>query len=365
MLRMTFFAGLAALCMSLLPEPCCYAQLEGGTVCGSGNTNIRVIPARLRMHMPLWAYGKTPELALKNLKSRREAVAAEVASSGADAGTLSVGAPRVEFLTRPASAAWTTFPSSSTPFPTAPFASPAPVLAPIQQAPAAPAPQAQTYQDQPAPAQSVLVQPAPAPVVVQSVPAQAATPAASLYIAITTVRAEWPLAGDSPDAVGAVAAQIQDKVRASERGDTNVPRDLTAGELALIQGVEGSRSQSLSPFQSDSVVIGPAGASTTKFVFVGVISDAERKEALARAYETARRNASELASAAGMHLGPLDALNRQTSFSSRISLFGGMETASPLKPLSEVEAVATRPDELEFSVDLYAQFRLLESGPKP
>jgi hypothetical protein len=184
-------------------------------------------------------------------------------------------------------------------------------------------------------------------------------------MAITTVRAEWPLAGASPDAVGAFAAQVEDTMRACESRDENVSMDLTAGERALVQAVEGSRSQSVSPFQSSSVTIGPVGAPATRFVYVGMISDAERKTALASAFEKARQNASELAIAAAMRLGPLDALNRQTNFTSGISLFGGVETASPLKALSEVEAVAMRPDELEFSVDLYAQFRLLESGPTP
>lgn len=381
MLRTTCFAGLAALCMVLLTEPCCYAQLGGSTVSGSGHANIRVTPTRLRMHMPLWAYGKTPELALDNLKSRREAVAAHVASSGADPRSLSVASPRVEFLTRPASQAWGAFPSSSTSFPIAPFASPVPApasppaMAPIQQSPAAPTSQVQTYADPAAPVQSVLVQPAPgqtipapaapAPVAIQSAPPPSSTPAASLYIAITTIRAEWPLPGDSQDAVAAFAALVQDRVRASVRADDKVQKDLTAGERALIQEIEGSRWQPPSPFQSDSVTIGPAGAPTTKFVYVGMISDAERKAALASAFEKARQNASELASAAGIRLGPLDALNRQTNFSSNISLFGGMETASPLKPLSEVEAVASRPDELEFSVDVFAYFRLIESGPMP
>jgi hypothetical protein len=201
--------------------------------------------------------------------------------------------------------------------------------------------------------------------VIQSAPAPSSTPSASLYIAITTVRAEWPLPGNSPDSVAAFAALVQDKVRASVRADDNVQKDLTAGERALIQEIEGSRWQPPSPFHSDSVTIGPAGAPTTKFAYVGMISDAERKAALASAYEKAHQSASELASAAGIRLGPLHSLNRQTNFSSNISLFGGMEAASPLKPLSDVEAVASRPDELEFSVDVFAYFRILESGPKP
>lgn len=248
-------------------------------------------------------------------------------------------------------------------------------MAPIQSIPAAPTPQVKTYADPAAPVQSVLVQPAPgqtipaptapAAMVIQSAPAPSSPPSAALYIAITTVRAEWPLPGDSQDAVAAFAALVQDKVRASVRADDKVQKDLTAGELTLIQEIEGSRWQPPSPFQSESVTIGPAGAPTTKFVYVGMISDADRKAALASAFEKARQDALELASAAGIRLGPLDALNRQTNFSSNISLFGGMETASAMKPLSEVEAVATRPDELEFSVDIFAHFRILESGPKP
>jgi uncharacterized protein YggE len=328
----TFGALLIALCSATFAGPAAAAEGSDATVHGSATVTLHPAATRLRMQMQLRAFGKTPEAALENLKARREAAVARLKSLGADAASISVSTPRVG--------------------PAAKAAPPVMYTAPV---PAG---------GQPPVVQPPTIAPEPGnynPFAPRTDPAKRP----SICTASTTVRAEWtlPHVGESSERAALAAAGIMEKVR-SMPVDAGAPQKLSAEEKEIVEEVEMGLAQAAptySPYAAPHTVwtSGPAGA---VFVYVAVLSDEQRKAALAAAYLQAKTDAAELAEAAGMQLGSITSLSRNPF---GISYYHEDEGLLPLKQLNEREVVAARADRLEFTVSVTVSYRLLPAGGKP
>ncbi len=341
MLQRTFCTLLIALSSCLSAGPAAATEGSDGTVSGSATVIVRPAATRLRMQMALRAYGKTPQAAMENLKSRREAAVARLKALGADPASISFGAPWVGPAAKAASAV--------SPILSAPPATYAPVPADGGSAPPLPEP-------------SVALPPAPRAKAAKRPP---------LFTASTTLRAEWPLppAGEGPERLAAAAAEIQEKVGSADLASAG-PQKLSAEEQELIEEAQmgltppGPAGQLYPAQPSSGWTTAPAGPA---FVFVAALSDAQRKAALADACARAKQDAAELAEAAGMQLGPITSLNRNTMYNFSPNVFSSDEGEgpSPLKKSSEFEAVAANADGLEFSIGVSVSYRLLPPGGKP
>ncbi|MEN6457774.1 MAG: SIMPL domain-containing protein [Thermoguttaceae bacterium] len=307
------------------------AEPSLATVSGTGMVSVSLTPTWLRTQIPLRAYGKTPRMAIQNLETRRKAIVARLKEQMADPKSIAFGTPRVGLATEVS-------PASSYPSAT-------PVMAP-----------------------------APSPAVSPAIPSAAKgekTNTPPLFAATTTVRAQWalPSAEEGLDRIATAAAAIQDKVRLAHAEGSGKEK-LSPEEQEFLEEAEMGMAPATSGqpgFVPPQVAFLSPVSGQPAFVFVGVLSDAQRKAALAQAYAKAKKDAAELAAAAGMQLGPIQSLNRREDYSfsqynnSMIDNMG----ASLLANKSEFEAVAIHADRLEISVDVAVSFCLAPTNVKP
>jgi uncharacterized protein YggE len=115
-----------------------------------------------------------------------------------------------------------------------------------------------------------------------------------------------------------------------------------------------------------TVAFGAQSAGDPVFVYVAVLSDAERKAALASAFARAKKDAAELAEAAGMKLGPLASLghNEMNMFQGPYYPPSFNEDSGPslLAQRSEFEAVSATANGLWLSIGVSVSYHLAPGG---
>jgi hypothetical protein len=340
-----------------------------GTVSAAGTSRLQAKPDKLRMQAEIRCYGSTAAAALKNLKAARNAATAQLKRLNADAASVCFSAPRVGMpqavVATPIQGYAIPSPSYS-PGPTVapmdtPVETPAPGTAvPLTPAPSLPAPPAA------GPATSadlVPIQAVVEPVQFQPpVAAPVAKPRPSLLVASATLKAEWSLQGADADAVVAAAETIRKKVLAADLSGSKAARDrLSPEEQELAEETESRIPRPVDPSMPPS---SPFDVKPVPmFVYVAVLPDKQRKAMLADACAAAKRNAAELADAAGMRLGPIASL--QGGFSNSFLVgrnFGQDSTSSLMTSCNDRETVAAAPDGIEFVCEVHANYRLLPAG---
>ncbi|MCE5268278.1 MAG: SIMPL domain-containing protein [Planctomycetaceae bacterium] len=359
------FAVLVTLNLGMSIGPAIAADQSDGTVSGTGVVTVRPTPTRLRMQMQFEAYGKTPDAAVKNLNSRREAMAARLKELKADSASITFVGPRVGPFVRTGPVP----PGYGTPMPSYTPAVPTATATPVYPSEDTPAPapttEAPTLQPVPAPGSSAPPT-TPPPIATSGRPSsrQPAKTLPKLFTASTIVRAEWALPADEGrDRLAAVAADIEQKVREANLA-SGAANGLSGEEQELLEEASVSAvPQTLTPYSPVAPTITPGSTTATPtFVFVAKRPDDERKAALAEACARAKREAAELAHAVGAKLGPITSVTRQFSPSTDLPSFAPV--ISPgiqivVTGQSESEVVATDASMLESSISVAITYRLV------
>lgn len=122
----------------------------------------------------------------------------------------------------------------------------------------------------------------------------------------STLIAEWPLAAKTNEELLVFAEKLQSDITAADLAGLNEPKKLTPEEEELQEEMADMMEQySYSENQPKP--------GTPAFAYVARITDAERQQALATAFEKAKTQAQQLAVAAKAKLGKLSSLSGTTS----------------------------------------------------
>jgi hypothetical protein len=285
---------------------------KAGTVVADGNAGAQAKPNILRMQLGVSGEGPTLSAALAKLKERREAITEKVKSLGAKAGSITVSdlasMEAKDILVLPAPAAP---PPPTTSLPPASLPPPAPTVQP--------------------PLPSASFQP-PAP-----------PPPMPPVFASATIMVDWPLEGDSFEALLLCSQTTQRQIRdAKLDAGSAALKELRAAVFASLHDSSGSP-YPLSP--PASAARQPLPNVQPEFFYVARLSQECRDDLMAEAFAKAKAQAEALAKAAGAHCGPL------------VEVSCSISAALPGR---ENEAISNDPAELRFNVTVAARFRLLQ-----
>ena len=173
--------------------------------------------------------------------------------------------------------------------------------------------------------------------------------------------AEWKLTAKLPDELLLAVHPIQEKIKAADLAGSKEAEKLTPEQEELLE----EAAQEYGYDGSDESKPGQP-----VFLFVSRVADAERDQALADAYDKARKQASRLASAAGAQLGRLKSLNSHESSANDSDEYGGggfnfsyrqMQMLNRRQANSEKdenEAFAVQPGPVKFLVTVTASFEV-------
>ena len=257
MLQRTFQAvSVAGLCVLLLSS-IARAQVGGGagpvsnrTISATAKVAFDQRPTALRVQVELVAKGKTLKEALAKLRERREAATAQLDTLGADEESITFGNPSLT----------------------------------------------NALNQQRRQFEMMLVQGMASRA--KRVPKGLQIP--KMVIVSSELTAEWPLEADGPEGLLLAAEALQEKVKAADLAGAKRAEKLSPEE----QEVAEEMAAMLSDSGVEQVEIG-----VPHFVYIARISDQQREQALAEAFEKAKTRAAQLAKAAGAKLGPLVALS--------------------------------------------------------
>jgi len=180
-----------------------------------------------------------------------------------------------------------------------------------------------------------------------------------------TLRADWALEAETPEDLLLASHRLTEKIRAADPASTEEAQQLTPEEEEVLEELAGLTSDYGYETESDAV--------EPRWLYVATISAAQRKQALAEAFEKAKQEATLLAEAAGAYLGPIVSLGSMHSGNETFDEYGyghspysyrmaqmQMQMAASV---NENEAIATEPGEVTFTVQINADFRLFDGGP--
>ena len=365
MLRRVFFALLVGMGLLWLVDSA-WAQMSlagdttAGDISGTAQIRLQAKPSKLRVQVQLRSYGLTVDAALKNLKSRCDAVTAQLKTFNADAKSISFSIARAGAASYGAQTSdlRSVGPTYAAPVPT-------PQFAPAD-------PSGPTYTPSTAsPPTATPALPPPAtytPDAVDARPSSERNPAAKgrpkLFVASTTLRADWPLEGDDADAIVAAAAAIREKVSAADLNGYKGEQALTPEEREYAEEAEMFLKNT--PSSGFQVPAPSDGQNGFAFVYVARLSDQQRKTMLSNGYAKAKSEAEELAEAAGKQLGELSGLYCQF----QNMCMPGRDFPDDRTPMARAswdqrEAVAEAPDGLEFRCNVTVGYHILHPGAKP
>lgn len=306
-------AAFTAAC-SALAAPCARAQIVpdasvpatgGNVIAAAGSATIKRLPTSIRMTLSVSAKGKTIEDALAKLKERREKLTAELQKLKAEKKDIRFDNPAIS---------------------------------------AAEA----NRQQQIEALVAERVGKGKKPKGLEFTPS---------FAVACSMTVEWPLAAKNPEEFLVESHALTEKIKAAELAKSDEKLTPEEEEVAA-ELAEQSRN-------------GRDNANTgePQFIFVARLSDADRQKCFADAFSQAKKNAEELAKAAGVELGPLVGLSGQGSGSQRQSdrdSYGGYsQRARPIawaltenSEPSSTESVATDSDSLNFSFEINATFKI-------
>jgi uncharacterized protein YggE len=176
----------------------------------------------------------------------------------------------------------------------------------------------------------------------------------------SVVTAEFPLAGADSDAVLAAVHGFQQKVKAADIGG------LKRGEHQTAQEDEIDEEMALAGEAMDP---GEVKRGEPMFLFVCKLSEADRAKARAEAFAKAKRDAENLARAAGARLGELNTLSGQSAPGADFDEVSGMSRAmyysmrhaianQEASGIDSGEAVSPAPGKITVRVSVSATFNL-------
>jgi uncharacterized protein YggE len=279
------------------------------TVTVVGTASLKRPPEALRLRIELQAKGKSLTEALAKLQEKREAARAQLTTLGATESTVTFGDPKIAATGASRQEMELMVRSRMTGRPTS-----QPTTAPDK-------------------AQPVLVS--------------------------VLLTAEWPLTGDG-EARLAFAHELQAKIKAAKLAGTPDTEGLSPEEQEQLEELQGSRSSNSYGEQPDPTA--------PLLLYVGRISDAERKQLLTEAFQKARADGAQLAEIAGGMLGPLQNLSGEVTGGdeSRYSRYSNPYEYAMVQALAGQESVpnkalATEHGPLTFRARLTASFALLRA----
>ncbi len=260
-----------------------WADDAAGFVTGTGSVVVDRPAEAIEVRMELHAYGGTVETALEKLTERFRKAELNLRMLEADKASIALGDPSV-----------------------APLGPSMPPVMPYSTPPS-------SYSSSPMPIRSI----SPAP---RTRPAYRPT---KVYRASAGVTARWTAAMETPQAALIAVDRLRQRVTQKAVAGPEDLSHLSPQEQEVVEesqptvAVGSSYAPSSYPGTAPPTVYTVPGGATAQpqLLFVGRLPEAQRKKALAQAVTRARQQATELAEAAGMTLGPIKELNMPTVFS--------------------------------------------------
>ena len=155
---------------------------------------------------------------------------------------------------------------------------------------------------------------APPPAVVQFPPPavalpypSAAVPYVSFPVATISLRAEWPLKGESLEEIVGAAETLKEDIASLDLGRSKAAKGSSSKDKG--DGENTIQEPTYVPGSVGSVYPAPQGPT---FSYVASVSKGESKAALVEAFADAKLHGAKLAAVAGMGLGPIVSINEQT-----------------------------------------------------
>jgi uncharacterized protein YggE len=299
---------LAGVPLLLAPGRALGQNAPKGTVAGQGVVDLRRRPTVLRVQVEVVSRGKDLKEALTRLKERREAARTRLLALGAAQEDIVFGEPGLG--------------SNKTP--------------------------------QQARVEAMFLQRMRA----RGAKAPAKAAAATLAEVSVSLKADLPLKASGPEEVLVRGQELLEKVKAADLGGLKELEKLSPQEeelaeenMAQFGGEEGLKQEE------------PA------FLFVCKISEEEHAKALAEAFQKARREAPQLARAAGAELGALQQLEGTGQSRSAEEVTAAYQTfrmrggiVQPALPAEAREAAGTQPGTVVYRVAVMAGFALVPRG---
>lgn len=312
-----FTQATTAAAQAVADQPAATPSYVASSVSGTGTATIERAPETLRMEIDVLAKGKDLKDALGKLKQRRKAAEQQLAKLGADTKSIRFGTPRVSSIDN----------------------------------------------DQQRQMQMMMRQRMAGRGKRRAVDKPAVAPPVTIAVSLV---AQWPLKTDAEGADGAeqlllAAHALEAKVKDADLGGRKAAEELSPEEAELAEESEDD---------DDQVYYGgqpQAKPGEPRFVYVASISDGQRAQALAKAFERAKADALRLAQAAGAKLGSLQRLsggNEAGGDPESLSDWGPYEyqmyqRAAQQQPTDDkLEAIGARPGMLKCQVTVSATFAL-------
>jgi hypothetical protein len=198
-------------------------------------------------------------------------------------------------------------------------------------------------------------------------------------VAVTTMlKAQWPLAGDTPEKLLLAADAVREKIKAADLAGGKDSPKLSPEEQEMAEEMAAQAAQNMG---GDEQVAGPG---EPHFLFVARLAPQDRQTAQADAFAKAKAQAAELAKAAGAGLGPLTGLSGEAGSVAGVNPYvnpygrysynnnrGDMEFLQAIAQNAggeeqQGEALAPRPDGIGFDFVVTATFAVESAkGQKP
>lgn len=286
---------------------------QAGTVSANGTVTITKQPERMRLKIDLLAKAGSLDDSLAQLEDRKEAAVAQVRLLGADEGSISIDPPKIT----------------------------------------------STKTDRQRQMEMMLAQRLRG-----GGRRQAGSDKPSEPIALSaTLTAEWVVAAETAQDLLRTVYQLQTSIKEADLSGMREATQLTPAEQELLEEAE-----SQGYYYGDGDESKPG---EPVFLFVGRVSQQERNQAMAQAFQKARAEAEMVAQAAGAKLGTLSSLSSHDGPASDYDDFGGYYGySSTVRQMlaqasggdsggsEEKEAVAAQAGPLKYTVTVSAAFRL-------
>lgn len=297
--------ALLAITLSLMVPAAANAQQPGQrAIVGMGTASAKQKPTMLRMRVQLSEKAGTTEEALQKLADRKEAAKLQLESLGASADSIKVTDA--------------TFPST----------------------------ESDTQQQMRMMAMSQMRARGRVP--------EGLKPVKSVTV-VSTVTAEWPLDQEKNQEMLMFVSGVKDKVVEADLAGLNEPKELTPEE----EEMQAEMEQMMGGYYSNE----SENPGEPKFHYVAVVSDEARKQAMADAFAKAKSQAEMLAAAAGVELGPLQALQASPTSSSSgynyeyMRYMGVYPNGGDEEP-KDNEVIAPSPEALALRATIQASFAI-------
>ncbi|MGE0608409.1 MAG: SIMPL domain-containing protein [Pirellulales bacterium] len=301
-MRLAWFGALLAFCSFVS----CFAQAqEDSSVTASGTARLERAPDFLRMHVRISANGKNVREALEKLQARRESVRDKLKDLAVEEDSIEFSEPSINA----------------------------------------------TMSDRQRQMEALMRQrsgktkkkpgdDAPRPVMLAQ-----------------TLQAEWKLGSENSEELLVLAHELQEAIKEADVAGAKEAEPLSPEEEELAEEMSGLYSE-----YSGSDEPSPG---TAAFSFVCKISDEERGQATAEAFEKARDEAARLAAAAGKQLGELRLL-RGDSAGGDYESYGEYQYSRDMMlalarqraRADNMEAIGAQPGKVSFQVQVSASFSL-------